>query len=141
MAPVQLADHPAAIAAQTPGVERRGRVEWLDGVRGCAAVYVMLHHIWLAAYPHFPVNSGPWYLGWLLYGHLGVAVFIVVSGFSLTLQPTRHGMRLPGGARGFGRRRAWRILPAYWAALAYSGIVVILLTSRLNGIHVNAKSF
>jgi peptidoglycan/LPS O-acetylase OafA/YrhL len=96
------------------------RIRWLDGVRGGAALFVVLHHMWLASWPFYPETHGPWWLGWLLYGHLAVAVFIVVSGFSLALAPVRHGGRLVGGARRFIRRRAWRILPAYWTALVIS---------------------
>ena len=76
------------------------RVAWLDGIRGAAAIFVVLHHIWLTAWPGFPRNTGPWWLGWLLYGHMAVAVFIVVSGFSLALAPMRNGGRLSGPARG-----------------------------------------
>src|ERR1700760_753689 len=89
-----------------------GRVLWLDGVRGAAAMFVVFHHMWLAVWPAFPSNIGPWWLGWLLYGHLAVAIFIVVSGFSLALAPLSNGGRLRGGTRRFIRRRAGRILPA-----------------------------
>lgn len=118
----------------------RPRVEWVDGVRACAALYVLLHHVWLAVYPDFTVNTGPWYLGWLLYGHFGVVVFIVVSGYSLTLAPARNGMRLVGGNRVFARRRAWRILPPYWAALVLSMLVVTLVTAPRAGGDVTWKS-
>jgi len=118
----------------------QGRVGWLDGVRGVAALFVVLHHTWLAAFPHYPYNRGPWWLGWALYGHFAVAVFIVVSGFSLGMAPVRHGDRLPRGAGTFLRRRAWRILPPYWAALALSMVVVALVTGPRTGATVNARS-
>jgi peptidoglycan/LPS O-acetylase OafA/YrhL len=86
-------------------------------------MFVVLHHMWLTAWPDFPTDTGPWWLGWLLYGHMAVAIFIVVSGFSLALIPMRNGGRLSGGVRRFLRRRAWRILPAYWAALILSVLV------------------
>jgi peptidoglycan/LPS O-acetylase OafA/YrhL len=116
-------------AAPVASRDRRGqnRVLWLDGIRGAAALFVVLHHIWLTAWPSFPHNTGPWWLGWLLYGHMAVAVFIVVSGFSLALVPLSNGNRLPGGVRRFVRRRAWRILPPYWAALILSVIVTAWL--------------
>jgi peptidoglycan/LPS O-acetylase OafA/YrhL len=108
----------ASIAAPA---QAGGRVHWLDGVRGAAATFVVIHHIWLTAWPSdAPINPGPWWLGWLLYGHMAVVTFIVVSGFSLALAPMRSGGTLVGGVRRFLRRRAWRILPAYWAALALS---------------------
>ena len=46
-------------------------------------------------------------------------MFIVLSGFSLAVSPARRGWQLGGRAR-FAHRRAWRILPPYWAALAFS---------------------
>jgi peptidoglycan/LPS O-acetylase OafA/YrhL len=110
----------------TEAARRSGRIDWLDGVRGGAAVFVVLHHIWLTSWPSFPHVTGPRWLGWLLYGHMAVAVFIVVSGFSLALAPMRNGGTLPGGVRRFLRRRAWRILPAYWAALVVSVAITAL---------------
>lgn len=99
------------------------RVDWVDGVRGAAAMFVVLHHTWLSVWPAFPRNIGPWWVGWMLYGHLAVAVFIVVSGFSLSLAPMRRGDTLSGGTRRFIGRRAWRILPPYWAALIVSTVI------------------
>lgn len=87
-----------------------------------AALYVVLFHCWLLAFPGFPRNSGPFWLGWLMYGRLAVVFFLVLSGFSLAISPARHGWRQGGVAR-FLRRRAWRILPPYWAALAFSTVV------------------
>ncbi|MDQ6819580.1 MAG: acyltransferase [Actinomycetota bacterium] len=117
------------------------RVDWLDGVRGAAAMFVVLHHIWLATWPKFPRNVGPWWVGWMLYGHLAVAVFIVVSGFSLTLAPMSRGASLSGGARRFLRRRAWRILPPYWAALIFSAILTWTLVQPGLGIAAITKGF
>jgi peptidoglycan/LPS O-acetylase OafA/YrhL len=58
----------------------------------------------------------------MLYGHLSVVFFLVLSGFSLALSPAAAGWRT-GNVLRFARRRAWRILPAYWAALAFSLLV------------------
>ncbi|HEY6594999.1 MAG TPA: acyltransferase [Asanoa sp.] len=107
-------------AARAPA--GRGRLSGLDGIRGLAALFVMVHHCWLLSFPGYPANTGPWWLGWLLYGHLAVVVFIVLSGFSLAVSPARHDWQLGGRAR-FAHRRAWRILPPYWAALVYSLVI------------------
>jgi peptidoglycan/LPS O-acetylase OafA/YrhL len=98
------------------------RVAGLDGLRGLAAVYVMLFHAWLLSFKHFPHNTGPAYLTWAMYGRLSVVFFLALSGFSLALGPAANGWRL-GGVGRFLRRRAWRILPAYWAALAFSLVI------------------
>lgn len=104
-----------------PGPDRP-RLAGLDGLRGLAALYVLFDHCWLLTYPGFPSNNGPWWLGWLMFGHLAVVFFLVVSGFSLGVGAARAGWRLGPVVR-YARRRAWRILPPYWAALVFSLLV------------------
>jgi peptidoglycan/LPS O-acetylase OafA/YrhL len=118
---------PVAAAAGGAAPAAGGRVAGLDGLRGLAALYVVVHHCWLLSFRGYPANTGPAFVGWLLYGHLAVVAFIVISGFSLAVAPARRGWRLGGAAR-FARRRAWRILPPYWAALAVSLVVARLVT-------------
>ncbi len=101
----------------------------LDGIRGLAALYVVLHHCWLLTFHGYPANTGPVWLGWLLYGHLAVVVFFTLSGFSLAVSPARKGWQLGGMAR-FARRRAWRILPPYWAALLFSLVIAWAVTPQ-----------
>ncbi|OLR91183.1 hypothetical protein BJP25_29975 [Actinokineospora bangkokensis] len=74
----------------------------------------------------------------MVYGHLAVSVFIVVSGFSLAIAPARRDYRL-GGVGRFLRRRAWRILPPYWAALALSALVFGVVTPAFTGHLVSLK--
>ncbi|GAA5194334.1 hypothetical protein GCM10023322_58450 [Rugosimonospora acidiphila] len=105
------------------------RVAGLDGLRGLAALYVVLFHCWLLTFHGFPANHGPWWLGWLLYGHLAVVFFFVLSGFSMAISPARDGWR-PGGVLRFARRRAWRILPPYWAALVFSLVIAWTVTPQ-----------
>ena len=107
-------------------VTTRERVRGLDGVRGLAALYVVLDHVFLRAFPGYPADHAPWWAGWLIYGRFAVVVFIVLSGFSLALGPARDGWR-PGDLADYARRRARRILPAYWAALALSLLVAWLV--------------
>jgi peptidoglycan/LPS O-acetylase OafA/YrhL len=97
----------------------RNRLAGLDGLRGLAALFVVMNHIFLRTFPGYPVDNAPFWAGWLIYGRFAVVVFIVLSGFSLALSPSRHSWRLDGVSR-FAYRRARRILPAYWAALAFS---------------------
>ncbi|MGY4773489.1 acyltransferase family protein, partial [Kribbella sp. CWNU-51] len=118
----------------------RGRLAGLDGLRGLAALYVLLFHCWLLTYPGFPTNHGPAWLGWLLYGHLAVVFFLVVSGFSLAVGPARHGWRLSGGPSLFARRRAWRILPPYWAALVFSLVVAWAVTPQPHSVAPTART-
>jgi peptidoglycan/LPS O-acetylase OafA/YrhL len=119
---------PAPVPAAPPA---GGRLDFLDGIRALAALFVVVHHMYLAVYAGFPDNNGPAVLAPLLYGHFGVAVFIVVSGFSLGLAPAKRGWHLGrGGYWTFMRRRAWRIIPPYWAALAVSVAAVALMGVR-----------
>ena len=129
MNPASGATATAGVAATTAASRERARLVGLDGIRGLAALFVMVHHCWLLSFPGYPANTGPAWAGWLLYGHLAVVVFIVLSGFSLAVSPARHDWQLGGLAR-FAHRRAWRILPPYWAALAYSLLVAWLIVPQ-----------
>jgi len=104
------------------------RLAGLDGVRGLAALFVVVNHVFLRAFPGYPVDRAPFWAAWFIYGRFAVVVFIVLSGFSLALSPVRHGWRLDGISR-FAHRRARRILPAYWAALAFSLVVAWLVVA------------
>jgi peptidoglycan/LPS O-acetylase OafA/YrhL len=111
----------------------------LDGIRGLAAVFVVVNHVFLRAFPGYPVDHAPFWAAWFIYGRFAVVVFIVLSGFSLALSPARRGWRLDGMTR-FARRRARRILPAYWAALAFSLAVAWLIVPQPGHGVPNAKS-
>lgn len=108
---------------------QRQRLAGLDGIRGLAALYVVVNHVFLRAFPGYPVDHAPFWAAWLIYGRFAVVVFIVLSGFSLALAPARRGWRLDGVSQ-FARRRARRILPAYWAALAFSLAVAWLIVPQ-----------
>jgi peptidoglycan/LPS O-acetylase OafA/YrhL len=108
--------------ATASGAQGRRQLVGLDGLRGLAALYVVLFHCWLYTFPGYPDSSAPPWLEGLMFGRLAVVFFLVLSGFSLAISPARHGWR-SGGVGRFLRRRAWRILPPYWAALAMSLII------------------
>lgn len=122
-----------------PALTGRDRITGLDGVRGLAALFVVVHHCRLFSFPGFPADTGPLWLSPLLYGHLAVVVFIVLSGYSLALGPAGREWNL-GRIRTFLRRRAWRIIPAYWAALVFSFLVARLLVTETPGVVPTGKS-
>lgn len=103
-----------------------GRLEYLDGLRGLAALCVVLGHCAMfseEATISTPPNQG---LRVFMYASsLSVPLFIILSGFCLTLPLLREG-GMPGGWGGFFRRRAWRILPVYYFALAISLVYGLL---------------
>ena len=119
----RLGDRPVGDDGAGPG---RQRLAGLDGIRGLAALFVVMNHIFERAFPGYPVDRAPFWAAWFIYGRFPVDVFIVLSGFSLALSPARNGWRLDG-VRRFARRRARRILPAYWAALIFSLAVAWLV--------------
>jgi peptidoglycan/LPS O-acetylase OafA/YrhL len=111
---------PAAPAARAKAATRPGRVLGLDGIRGLAALFVVLNHIFERAWPGYPgAHHAPFWAAGLIYGRGAVAMFIALSGFSLGLGPARSGWQFKSIAT-YAHRRAWRILPPYWAALGFS---------------------
>lgn len=96
--------------------ERRVYLEYLDGVRGMAAIFVVAHHLWRSYTTVAVTGVAGVATNWLLYGHLAVDVFIVLSGFCLML-PVARSRGLRGGWRRFYKGRARRILPPLYAAI------------------------
>jgi peptidoglycan/LPS O-acetylase OafA/YrhL len=115
------------------------RLAGLDGIRGLAALFVVVNHVFLRTFPGYPVDHAPFWAAWFIYGRFAVVVFIVLSGFSLALAPARNGWRLDSASR-FAQRRARRILPAYWAALAFSLAVAWLIVPQPGHGMPDAKS-
>jgi peptidoglycan/LPS O-acetylase OafA/YrhL len=98
------------------------RIANIERVRGLAALGVVLCHAVGQFYGVTRYSPGPErLLGWA--GQVGVAVFFVVSGFCIRLPMARA---LAGDAaarldvRRYLHRRARRILPPYWVAIAVS---------------------
>jgi peptidoglycan/LPS O-acetylase OafA/YrhL len=112
----------------------------LTAIRGLAACYVMLSHIWFQVWPavappfgYGATPDGVWLraTGWLYYGHYAVVVFIVLSGFSLAASCR---MALPRAeVRAFVWRRFMRIGPPYYAALVFSCAVIWMMGDGKTG--------
>jgi peptidoglycan/LPS O-acetylase OafA/YrhL len=133
--------HPPVAAPSAPLVAgpRSRRLAGLDGIRGLAALYVVADHVFLRTFHGYPADHAPFWAAWLIYGRFAVVVFIVLSGFSLALSPARHGWRLDAISN-FAARRARRILPPYWAALAFSLAVAWLIIPQPGHGMPDAKS-
>jgi peptidoglycan/LPS O-acetylase OafA/YrhL len=127
-----------AAAATSPPLAR-SRLVGLDGIRGLAALFVVVNHIFLRSFPGYPVDHAPFWAGWFIYGRFAVVVFIVLSGFSLTVSPVRSGWRLGSKSR-FAYRRAWRILPPYWSALVFSLLMTWFVVAQPGWAVPNGKS-
>ncbi len=89
------------------------RLPGLDSLRAIAVVWTMLFHSFLVG------GLGEDWQWLQQYGWMGVDLFFVLSGFLIgtqVLAPLARGERLSFGD--FYLRRAFRILPAFWAVLA-----------------------
>jgi peptidoglycan/LPS O-acetylase OafA/YrhL len=116
----------------TTGVHRLG---FIDGLRGLAAVYVVISHIWDTAFSRRPpsVHTLREVTAFLGFGRYAVSLFIVVSGFSIGLGTWRGGLRWPGGTRTYVRRRVQRIWPPYAAAVLISSLLAATVLSKDDG--------
>ena len=81
------AQQPATMASET------GRLRFLDGLRGWAAVVVLLHHVFIDGLPanSFMADRTLWAKVFFLNGTLAVCVFFVISGFSLSIRYLDRG--------------------------------------------------
>src|SRR5690606_8330196 len=98
-------------------------------LRAIAALLVLLSHVgfWTGATQIDLVG------GLLARGDAGVAVFFAISAFLLLRPAIRRGLDPAGapdrGPGAYALRRAARILPAYWLALAGVVAVAALMTT------------
>jgi peptidoglycan/LPS O-acetylase OafA/YrhL len=111
--------------------ERAPRLAFADGIRGLAALWVVLFHASEGGHIDHLKASLPVGLARLLFdwGHLGVALFFVLSGFVM-LHSVR---RLPFDAalaKRFMLRRLLRLTPPYYASIAFV-IAYTALKARL----------
>ncbi len=115
-----------------PASEPSTKSDWITVLRGVAALSVLLFHS-LGHVAHDPLWPPlAWIRSFCLQGWLGVHVFFVLSGYCMhskmnQLARANHG----GGA--FLADRFWRIMPTYWAALAFS-LLLSLLSAPFNSI-------
>jgi peptidoglycan/LPS O-acetylase OafA/YrhL len=109
----------------------------VEGLRGLAALYVFLYHVWQTGISHQGATLSvllPLTLPWLQFGHFAVAVFIVISGYCLGL-PVAQRLKAPFDVRRFAMRRARRLGPAYVLALFLS-VIPFFVATALRGQHI-----
>jgi peptidoglycan/LPS O-acetylase OafA/YrhL len=118
-----------------------GRLDFIEGMRGLAALYVVFQHIASFVDPQRRLqwsNAEPSLLGTLTaplwFGHLAVAAFIVISGYCLQLAQFNRAKGKLDSYGKYMKRRARRILPPYYACLALSLVVALFVTSRQEGL-------
>jgi acetyltransferase len=99
----------------------------LDGMRGIAALSVFAIHLWIYQLPDsFALRRDSWETLVLFEGRVAFVMFFVLSGYLLYRGFARAGIGSgePVSTGGYLLRRAARILPAYYVALA--GTLVLL---------------
>lgn len=96
------------------------RLVELDALRGIAAVLVMLFH-YTAKYQELYGHESPLAIS-LPWGHYGVNLFFMISGFVIFM--TLHRIQRP---LDFVVSRFSRLFPAFWAAVAITFVLVRLL--------------
>jgi peptidoglycan/LPS O-acetylase OafA/YrhL len=112
------------------------RLTFLDGMRGLAAFYVVLVHVYREVDVGFQGDGLPpwlyWSTRWLTYGRNAVSIFIVLSGFCLMIPVVRNRTgQLKGGMIQYLKRRAWRIIPPYYMALILVLPLFLVIPSQL----------
>lgn len=103
-------------------IPMKTRLDALDGWRVFAVLLVIVQHLVLFSALHARIPAALWVTG--DFGHLGVNIFFVISGYVICLALRReyeeHGrISLPA----FYIRRCFRILPPLWCYLAVVGLL------------------
>jgi peptidoglycan/LPS O-acetylase OafA/YrhL len=139
---------PAAVQAEPGAGARPARLRGLDGLRGLAALVVVVHHLLLVV-PAISATvdvdgsggtapeplSVPWWLSrtplrvvWA--GHEAVLLFFVLSGFVLTLPTLRGWSRAEW--LGYYPRRLIRLYVPVWASVAVAVALAALVARDLS---------
>jgi len=106
-------------------LQLRDKIPSLDGLRAVSITLVIVSHVFIRTPPGGYVKNA--LLALAANGRIGVSVFFVISGFLITalLLRERHKFRRISLAA-FYRRRAFRILPAYFVYLLCVGALSLL---------------
>ena len=115
-----MAANAGMLAGQPPELQR---LMFIDGLRGLAAMAVVIHHFRGAI--NTIASDWIWpFLDTLFYfGYLGVDVFFVISGFVIPFSILRANHTL-GFLGRFALRRSIRLDPPYWAAIALELVLI-----------------
>ena len=123
---------------------REGKIEFANGLRGIAAMSVVIVHLCIAFWTGQTAIGGftglpplaiepPAFALWLdalpiSFAAFGVALFFVVSGFVIPISLERYD------ARAFVLARFIRIWPTYWAGLSVTLVALALGTATFGGV-------
>jgi peptidoglycan/LPS O-acetylase OafA/YrhL len=108
------------------GDDRKLYLPYLDGLRGIAALYIVLHHLWLIQGNNLPI----WFIPTISFkfGLLSVVLFLVLSGYVLMLPVVRSDNGyIKGGLINYWKRRSLRILPTYYITLGLCIVLALII--------------
>jgi peptidoglycan/LPS O-acetylase OafA/YrhL len=106
-------------------LQLRDKIPSLDGLRAVSITLVIISHVFIRTPAGGPIKNA--FLALAANGRVGVSVFFVISGFLITTLLIREKTgfnRISLAA--FYRRRAFRILPAYFTYLICIGALSLL---------------
>lgn len=95
---------------------KSGRLDFIDGLRGLAALTVVFQHIAERIMIHAPDKSGYLHLFFVTSintGRFGIALFFLISGYVVPFS-----FKEPHAFQKFVISRFFRLYPAYWLSLA-----------------------
>jgi peptidoglycan/LPS O-acetylase OafA/YrhL len=100
------------------------RLEFLDSLRGIAALYVVIFHTALISVPKPSLPE--WAKPIVMFGGSGVMLFFVISGFSLCLTMPRHG-RSKTPLASYYLSRFLRIAPLFYMMIIYWYVAYVVV--------------
>ena len=108
-----------------------GRFHFIDGLRGVAAVSVLMFHLWFNAdyRSHLRAWCPDWLDGLLMNGCHGVDIFFVISGFVIA-HSIRNMQITAGSAANFALRRHIRLDPPYWLCIFTTSALIAIAAAR-----------
>ncbi|WP_306252344.1 acyltransferase [Parvularcula sp. IMCC14364] len=103
----------------TPLPPAGSRLTNLDGLRGLAAMAVLLYH-YTSVFPRFWPEAQP--PGFVIdFGGFGVHLFFIISGFVILMTLERRG-----ATRAFLKSRFIRLYPIFWVCVTFTFLILIL---------------
>jgi peptidoglycan/LPS O-acetylase OafA/YrhL len=113
-------------ALKAPMTGDAPRFRFLDGLRGWAALVVLLHHLFVDALPPNAVMADRTLCGKILVlnGMLAVSIFFVISGFSLSIRYLETGDRMSLARTAAGRYL--RLALPIFAICAVTHVLLVL---------------